>query len=84
MDFVLIFDISSLDVCRNGGFHLAQLVKFFIVEYEIRGSILTYIKNWLVSWSDVNQEWLSYIETISKKKKKKDVCGNVQMNYYYF
>ena len=31
------------------GFQLAQLVKFFMVKYEICGSIPFYTKNWLVS-----------------------------------
>ena len=44
--------LNVTDKKENSGFKLAQLVKSSMVEKEIRGSILAYTKNRLVSLSD--------------------------------
>ena len=46
------------------GFQLVELVKFFIVEQEIWGSILVYTKNRLMSWAD-DKELSSGADTIN-------------------
>ena len=72
--------MNVTDKKENSGFKLAQLVKSSMVEKEIRGSILAYTKNRLVSLS--NDKKLSSEAVIiswnsqKKKKKKKDKKEN--------
>ena len=62
------------------GFQLAQLIKSLMVIQEIWGSIPTYIKNWLVSWSD-DKELSSRADTIGWNSLKKK--NNISILAYF-
>ena len=67
----------------DSGFPLVQLIKFFMVEKEIWGSIFAYTKNRLVFWSNDKElslkadviSWNSLKKRKRKRKKKMfDIC----------